>query len=209
MKNLFLFLGVNFCLLMYSLPLYAMENKNTEITLIIGGDTIISEKSIFDTYGREKVIQAYYESGLVVKTLSLCDWSPLKCKKQKKTIIVSLIKKENKVVESKSLPIIEDCSTNWLIVTIIIIIFFIVGLCLYYLNKYIFAKHIYLEYIFVGLVVILHLFIYIFIVNTLWFILIISVVSFGLGFFLSYIYVLKKKERKNNKNISTKKNKKK
>lgn len=149
MKNLFLMIGIAFYLASYSLPLHAKEDKNTEITLIngndtitypktqldtttetqiiINNDTIFCSKGIVDKYGPEKIIQAYENDSLVVDTIEKGFVLPYFIKKQDYIIVASLIKQEKRVVEVVSDMIyVGKKRFAWISIIIVVFVFWFI-----------------------------------------------------------------------------------
>ncbi len=101
MKKLFLFIAIALCVASYSSPLSAKEDKNTEVTLIAGGDTINCSQAILDKYGPEKVAKAYQKGKLICDSIVVTKGYII----QRRTVFyLSLVKEGNKIVESISSP---------------------------------------------------------------------------------------------------------
>lgn len=196
MKKLFVLLTIALCLASYSLPLSAKEDKNTEITLITGGDTIVCSQTLLDKYGSKKIIQAYNESGLVVNTINSYQYSNWGLKKQKSITIISLIRQDNKVIEITSLPTSGNLYTNWVVICMCIILFFLSFLVMFF-NKC--AQNFFYQIMIFALSCFILSLFYFFIEHGFWLMAGCNVVSMGLGLLCGYFYK-KRKAKKAEKN---------
>lgn len=124
MKKLFTVLAIALCLASYSSQLSAKEDKNTEVTLIAGGDTIDCSQAILDKYSSEKVVEAYQKGKLICDSIVITKGYPIR---QRTVFYLSLVKKDNKVVESISSPTTTskfDWALVWLCGFIVVVILF-------------------------------------------------------------------------------------